>query len=424
MSFLLGIIKEVDILDTNIRCIHLQSNANQDTIVSELAGLRNQIGRVEVALQSREALQVSAGELQEEDGRIIRNLQQYIKVAESFHSSASNYAESVRGGSIMGDPLSPDQWFSIERWIPKPQISEEMSEEEVDLWTPSPSPSTNLSTEKRSATTDEKTTLTAVSSVTTTASQLDQSDSESDIEKETTKKFQELALRKFEQNDYSGAETYLRNVIARKRPHGKDTQAEIDLFAAQVKLAIACSFQEKWNEVEAIIWPLTKTKGQRDINFFHVMQALALTHRERGNETAAVIYTKKALNGKKRILGKTHDSFFESMVVLAHINNDRPEAEVYRDFLPAEHRYSSIRDPLVGAFEYLKRSILGIQLDESVISNSGVTGQTPSRLVVGIDFVWTSPKPQNRSRLTFNARGLHMPEWPSQVLRTSSSILT
>jgi ankyrin repeat protein len=358
--------------------MHLQGSANQETMIAELAGLRSQIGRVEVAIQSREALQTSTGDLLKDNGRIIHNLQQYVRVAESFYSNASNIAESVNGGSVIGDPLSQDQWSFIEQWIPQPQILEEPNEEDIIRHRLSSSPSTSPSTEMGLATAEDRTVLTTLSSA-TTVPQLGQSDSESDIENEATRKFQELALQKFEQKDYIKAEALLRKAIDRNRLREDDSQARDDSLAMKVKLAIACSFQEKWQEVEAFILPLAEMKGLTDVEVFHAMHALALAIKERGDFTLAVKYTKQALNGKRRILGKTHDSYFESIALLAYIydaKGDLDDAEVYKNFLPAEHRYDLIRAPQLGALQYLTKSILGSKIEQLEVP----TGRKPTQL--------------------------------------------
>jgi hypothetical protein len=268
-------------------------------MAAELLGLRSQINRVEVALQSRRALPESMDDAQEEDNRIILNLQQYVRVAESFHSNASNIAESVNGGSVMGDALTRDRWSSIERWIPLPYIPEEPSEEDSHPPTMSSSQSTNPSTQRRSAATNDPTAHASPSSV-TTAPQLHESDSESDLEKETIRKFQELALRTYAQRDYSKAETFLRKLINRTSFNVNDSSSESELFKTKTRLAIACSFQEKWKEAREIVLPLAQMKGHTDVVVFHIIHALAIVHKNDEDLNTAIKYTKQSLNGKRK----------------------------------------------------------------------------------------------------------------------------
>jgi hypothetical protein len=71
-------------------------------------------------------------------------------------------------------------------------------------------------TKRRLGTTNDTAAFATLSSVTTTP-QLDKSNSKLVIEKEATKNFKELALRKFKQNDYSNAKTFLRKVVKRNQ---------------------------------------------------------------------------------------------------------------------------------------------------------------------------------------------------------------
>ena len=89
----------------------IQSNSSQDTVCRTLSDLKSQIGRVEGALVSREDLLISRDD-RDENERISRNLHQFVRAAEAFHSSASTVASdrsTVWGGSILGDPLTQDR---------------------------------------------------------------------------------------------------------------------------------------------------------------------------------------------------------------------------------------------------------------------------------------------------------------------------
>lgn len=81
-----------------------------------LSDLKSQIGRVEGALTSTTSLPnyQSSREERDENERISRSLHQFVRAAESFHSSASTVVGSrstVWGGSIMGDPLTQDRKY-------------------------------------------------------------------------------------------------------------------------------------------------------------------------------------------------------------------------------------------------------------------------------------------------------------------------
>ena len=369
--------------------MHFQSSVYQEAMAADLVGLRSQIGRVEVALRSRRAPQSSTSDIEKEESRIIHNLQQYVRVAESFHSNASNIAESVNGGSVIGDTLTQDRWASIEQWIPPPHIAEEPGEED-SYQTMSSSPSTNPSTKRQYTAAENPVAHPSPVSV-TAAPKFHESDSESDLEKETTRKFHELSLRSFSQRDYSKAETFLRKLINRTPLHANNSTSENELFRTRTRLAIACSFQEKWGEAREIVLPLAQTKDHVDVDVFHIIHALALVYKDKGDLISAVKYTKQSLNGKRKALGRTDPSFLESMTLLAHIYyimDDRAEAEVYRSLLPAAYRYDSFKVPALTALQYMQKSFPGHGQEEpKVVSAPSMKLRDKSRLIVGIDFV-------------------------------------
>jgi tetratricopeptide (TPR) repeat protein len=335
-------------LDDDTSTVLFQTNASQETMNSQLAGLRNQIGRMENALHSRVDLQVSPSTNdREENDRIFRNLQHCVRVAENFHSNASSYAETLYGGSVLGEPLSNDRRNSISEWIPEPMTVDEAS---------STIPSTRLGSE------DYSTSFTSPSSFTTMPP--DNHDSDSDIDKELAKKLQELGLSNFNRGEYAKAETFFRKVI---HETGKDLSAD-DLQTSKTKLATSLCYQEKWTEAEKLVTSLGWTKAQNDVDPFHVLHALALTYLQKNNFNLAIKYCKQAVNGKRKILGKEDDSLFESIALLSCISDakgDPAEAEGYRSLLPI-HRIVNL-----DALNYMDRMLAFSEV----------------KLVVGIDFV-------------------------------------
>ena len=173
------------------RSVLLQSRAGQESTDSEIAELREQVGRVEKGLRLRYDPQTTAEDLRDENSRLFQNLMRLVRQADSFQSKASSIAGTIYGGSVLGDPLSRDQWVSIENWIP-PLIIEEPRLENLEVDHP-PTATTSLSLERSSDA------LKSLSSYTTDMA-TEQSDSESDseLERDMTKKFKELALGSFQ----------------------------------------------------------------------------------------------------------------------------------------------------------------------------------------------------------------------------------
>ncbi|KAH7242647.1 hypothetical protein BKA59DRAFT_481149 [Fusarium tricinctum] len=299
-------------------CLLIHSNSSQDSVFRVLSGLKSQVRRVEVALQTSSSADAGDSAAREEDDRMLHNLRQFVQVAESFHSSASTIVRdgprsTIWGGSILGDPLTEAQTSRIEGWIPPP-VNEEP-------YTPTDAGS----------------------------------QSDTDNEAELARRIEELAVQNDKNGDFARAEQFYRSAIehgeARSRPPH-------DLKTMRVRLAYACMQQEKWTEAEEIIAPIAFEKKTNDLLVYHSMHALAIEYLDALKLQEAEKYCKRALWGKRKVLGKDHSSCWESLTLLASIcmaRNKIVEAEAHRSFIP---RISEI---LVDAkaLIYLERSVGG-----------------------------------------------------------------
>ncbi|KLO82654.1 uncharacterized protein LW93_9858 [Fusarium fujikuroi] len=293
-------------------CLLIHSNSSQDSVFKVLSGLKSQLRNVEVALHTSSSASPGPSGGREEDDRATQNLRQFVQVAENFHSSASTILRegprsTVWGGSIMGDPLTEAQTSQIERWIPPP-VNEE--------------PHSPL-------------------------------DADSDSETEFARRFEELAIKNEADGDHAKAEQFYRGAIE----HGESSSRPvIDITAMKIRLAYACMRQEKWTEADEIITPIAFERKKNDILVYHGMHALALAYVDDSKLEEAERYCKRALWGKRKVLGKDNLSCWETLTLLVFIckaRNRTAEAEVHRSFIP-NHETIAI-DP--EALTYLDRSV-------------------------------------------------------------------
>lgn len=157
---------------------------------------------------------------------------------------------------------------------------------------------------------------------------LHDSDTDSDIEKDLTRKFEELAVVKLEERDYEKAEQFFQKVIDRCATEGQPIE---NMTVVRVKLAFTYFFQEKWEEAEGIIVPIAMGRQKVGISAFHGLHTLALLYFGRNDLETADKYCKRALMGIKKILGKDNSSYFESIHLLSRIysaKGDQAESEV------------------------------------------------------------------------------------------------
>ena len=264
-----------------------------------------------------------------------QTLQRLVQAAETFHSSASSVAggSTVWGGSVMGDALSQEQHSRIEEWISEP-IEEESAGDYQSESTRLTSPLGESSISGPSFSTNPTTV----------------SDSDSDLERDMIHKFEELAMAKLYQRDHEKAEIFFRRIIERNQEDGKSVKG---MTSIKIMIAYTCCFQGRWDEAEAAAAaiPLTTGKEKASIDAFDLFHTLALRNLRQNQFEQAAIWCKRALSGKKRLLGRESTSYYQSMGLLGRIygfQGDAIEAEACRSFIPPNTSVEN--DPLQHLF--------------------------------------------------------------------------
>lgn len=307
-------------------CLALRNNSTQESVAQVLSRLKSQIGRVEYAVQGRYAGFRSGG--LDDDEKVSHNLEELAKAAESFHSNVSTIMgdgarSTVWGGSIMGDPLSADQYTDISNWIPPPTINEETEPK--------------LGHSRGGSSSANALTLVESSG---------DSDGDSDFESQITKRFEELAVTSLSQKEYSKAETFLKKVLDRRN---NDKQSVAQITSTNLTLAFIYGAQGKFQDAGELLMPIATAK-RRPINeaIFLGLHQLAQVSLEKLDYGTAIQYCKRAVWGYDKISGKTTTQYLQSMALLVQIyrsKGDNSEAEVCESFLPDGFEFHNRPNP-------------------------------------------------------------------------------
>ncbi|OCK76734.1 hypothetical protein K432DRAFT_445813 [Lepidopterella palustris CBS 459.81] len=302
-------------------CIALQNNSSQQEIARQLTGLKDQIGRAmdAVALQQQESASDLSGSAVQDRRKISSNLYRLAQQAESLRSSASTVVEGSRstvwGGSVLGEPLSQEQYQSITDWIPA-AMGEDVEDKSM---TSGPTSSGHTAD--------------------------DESNSGSDIERDLLNEFDRLATANVAKQDYPKARKYMRKAISKVESlYGSAGTTSSPLKA---KLALLFCASQKWDDAETILQPMSDSKRNIEPLAMHCLHTLAIAHFDAGHLDVADRTCRRALQWKKKVLGKSHPSYFQTVDLLADIceaKEEQEESEAWRHLIPSDFTSMNNKD--------------------------------------------------------------------------------
>lgn len=175
-----------------------------------------------------------------------------------------------------------------------------------------------------------------------------------DVDTALVNRLKELAIRSVRRGEFAQAENFYRKVLDRVQ---SDDASSHDLTTTQINLAYTYLERRKWAEAERLINTIAFGKDVADLKAYTTLHVLALAHLKTSRLEDAERYCKRALWGRRKILGKTDPLCWDTLDLLAHICNtksDPLEAEAHRSFLPASYPQAVTADDPV---EYLLHTI-------------------------------------------------------------------
>lgn len=310
-----------------------------------------------------------------------RNLQNLAKAAQEFHVAASSTASTrysfLWEGSEAGD-LTLAQRERIELWndfqtgdrldnVTDKEMSTRTSNPRLDANGPSgppPEPGRGKGATRETGQVDDD--------------DDDESSSGSDLESDFLKNFEALAYTSFSNQNYSKAEQLLRMAVERSTGERSDAA---DFKLLKLKLALCCCLQGKWDHAAGIVESLSKSRTASNLPIFHLQQAISLAHLEGNRFEDAYNVCKTALNGKKRILGRTSADYYGCLTVFAAICEKRGsalEAEAVRHSIPEGWLpQSSIAALSPKQYILQHETLIGSVFSEETTSDSGPLSTRP-----------------------------------------------
>ena len=177
---------------------------------------------------------------------------------------------------------------------------------------------------------------------TTFSSEKSDDDSDDELEVEISLGLLAKGVELCNQQKYGEAGATLQNSLqAIQRMNLQVTSVEA-IKEAQLKLAIVYLYQEKWSQAEEILLYLSADSTMSNVEKICRLDALyylSQIHLARHMFDLALDSCKEAISGRRKLLTKTHPSYYQSVVLLVLIyetSNDRTAAAMYAKTIPTD----------------------------------------------------------------------------------------
>jgi hypothetical protein len=305
----------------------------------------------------------------------IKGLQRSAQRVISGATTVSAYSEAA--GSLWGDVMDDEKRNKTLSWIQEPAIHEEHDE---------PSTAAPLSDDYAFS---QSTALTDYSA--SNAGEAD-SDSDGDFDSEVVETAFARGTKKFNDGNFAEAQPILQRglQLAGKLPLKRKQPAQI----AEVKLKIATCLYHSTNlsEAEAKLFAITREMIHENVTDEGAIRRCQASHLlagvlfRQGRYEPAKSFCRKALIGRRRVLGKDHISHYESLSLLSQI------CEAHGQMEDAETYWAMIPDDVASKLVKMKDQFPDLQQGQSraldtsnLLSNRLSTGEISPNTPVSSD---------------------------------------
>lgn len=182
--------------------------------------------------------------------------------------------------------------------------------------------------------------------------------SESDPETELVSILETKGFSALAANNHNEAEKCLSKAL--ELAHSKSKIGHEHIKAG---LAAAYCFQMNWDAADAMLSPMSDSRSKLDILALECLHTIAMAMKEwktPDSLEAGMRLCKKAMIGKKKLLGKSHQSYYLTVDLMGSLcvaNEQHTEGSAWRELLPAD--WHSVRRRSQSPLEYLAQHVGG-----------------------------------------------------------------
>ncbi|KAF4626348.1 hypothetical protein G7Y89_g11809 [Cudoniella acicularis] len=256
-----------------------------------------------------------------------------LNTAQQVALDANTVLTRSEGGSIAGGSLKTHTRSSIEKWLEQHLPEDGFIETDSDSATSQTQITPSESSDNQTARPDVS----------------PGNDSEDDeFEIEVIEASLSVAHSEFAKPNYSTAEPYFHRVYNLAKNMSVPTQNRLHLKDVQLKASLCSLHLGNFEKAESVLQDLRCTPPASQQDFIWSLDAshrMAEIHISNNNVEKAEDECRRALAGRRKVLGKDHPSYFETLSLLSMImefKGDRILAESYRIMIKED-----VLDPLV-----------------------------------------------------------------------------
>ena len=174
-------------------------------------------------------------------------------------------------------------------------------------------------------------------------------DSDDDLDTDLAKAALDTGTKAFEAQEWEEADSLLQEALRVLQQLPKQQRAFCDIFTLHYKLAICAYHTQEPPDAEEALMSLVQQSASSDQQREYIYNAahlLSQVYIRMGQVDRARSECEKALQARRRLLGKGSDAALESMALMAHIYvllNNRARAQSCRAMIPEARRDAVLR---------------------------------------------------------------------------------